>query len=150
MKISDILTSDNVVIIKNSTSSKKQILMDMCHKLAQNMKIDALTMFDIIWERENLGSTAFGGGTALPHGRIPGLHEVKAIFYKLIDNSVDFDAADNQPVDLIFMMISPENSGADHLGALAQISKILKNQESCSEIRHAKNPNDIYRILTTI
>lgn len=109
--------------------------------------VDKLTMFDVIQERENLGSTAFGGGTALPHGRIPGLSNLKGLFVRL-DKGIDFNAADGKPVDLLFFLVSPENSGADHLSALAQISKILKDENRCAEIRNAKTAADIYRLLT--
>ncbi len=147
MKISDILAGNDVVILDNA-ASKKQLLKIMSDKLAVGSGIDNLTMFDIILERESLGSTAFGGGVALPHGRVPGLHKLKGIFARLSDG-IDFEAADGQPVDLVFMLVSPENSGADHLSALAQISKVIKNEEICAKIRTANNANEIYRLLTT-
>ncbi len=146
MKISDILSSNDIVII-NDTMSKKQLLQKMTTKLAQGTGIDERTMLDIITERENLGSTAFGGGTALPHGRVPGLTNLKGIFAKL-GTGIDFEAADKRPVDLLFMLVSPENSGADHLSALAQISKVIKNDDVCTKIREAQTCSEIYRILT--
>ena len=146
MKISDILTISDVMVIDN-VDSKKQLLKDMSIKIAEGTNIDGRSTFDVIVERENLGSTGFGGGTALPHGRIPGLTQLKGVFAKL-NKGINFDASDKQPVDLFFMLISPENSGADHLSALAQISKIIKNDEYCDEIRKAKTSEEIYRILT--
>ena len=137
MKISDILTSSDVIVIDDAVS-KKRLLQEMSRKLAEDTGIDERTMFDIVAERENLGSTGFGGGTALPHGRIPGLNK-----------GIDFAACDNRPVDLVFMLVSPENSGADHLSALAQISKIIKDEERCEKIREAATGNDIYRLLTS-
>lgn len=146
MKISDILTLNDVVII-DDTVSKRQLLKELSSKASVKTGIDERTLFDIVLERENLGSTAFGGGTALPHGRIPELTELKGIFAKLTNN-IDFDACDEKPVDLVFMLISPENSGADHLTALAQISKIIKDEDICNSIRQAKTTEEIYRILT--
>lgn len=146
MKISDILSGNDIVII-NDTLSKKQLLQEMTAKLAQGTGIDERSMLDIITERENLGSTAFGGGTALPHGRVPGLKNLKGIFAKL-GTGIDFEAADNRPVDLLFMLVSPENSGADHLSALAQISRVIKNDDVCIKIREAQTSDEIYRILT--
>lgn len=147
MKISDILTSSDVIVIDDAVS-KKQLLQEMSRKLAEDTGIDERAMFDIVAERENLGSTGFGGGTALPHGRIPGLRRVKGVFAKL-NRGIDFGACDNRPVDLFFMLVSPENSGADHLSALAQISKIIKDEERCGKIREAKTKDEIYRILMT-
>ncbi len=146
MKISDILT-DNDVIIINNAASKRQLLKEMSIKIAEGTGIDDRSMFDIILERENLGATAFGGGTAVPHGRIPELKHLKGLFAKL-QKGIDFEADDNQPVDLVFMLVSPENSGADHLSALAQISKIIKDEEVCDQLRNAESTKEIYRILT--
>ena len=146
MKISDILT-DNDVIVINNAASKRQLLKEMSIKIAKGTGIDDRSMFDIILERENLGSTAFGGGTAVPHGRSPELKQLKGLFAKL-QKGIDFEADDNQPVDLVFMLVSPENSGADHLSALAQISKIIKDEEVCDQLRNAESTKEIYRILT--
>ena len=146
MKISDILTANDVIVINNA-ASKRQLLKRNEHKIAEGTGIDDRSMFDIILERENLGSTAFGGGTAVPHGRIPELKQLKGLFAKL-QKGIDFEADDNQPVDLVFMLVSPENSGADHLSALAQISKIIKDEEICGQLRNAGSTEEIYRILT--
>ena len=145
MKISDILRPNDVLLIDN-VDTKRQLLEKMSAAIAQGTKIDAMTMFDIVWERENLGTTAFGGGTALPHGRIPGLDNVKGMFAKL-GKGLDFEAKDGKEVDLVFMLISPENSGADHLSALAQISKIVKDEKNCEKIRQAQTVAEIYQIL---
>lgn len=146
MKISDILTANDVIVINNA-ASKRQLLKEMSIKIAEGTGIDDRSMFDIILERENLGSTAFGGGTAVPHGRIPELKQLKGLFAKL-QKGIDFEADDNQPVDLVFMLVSPENSGADHLSALVQISKIIKDEEICGQLRNAGSTEEIYRILT--
>lgn len=145
MKISDILTIDNIVMLDDA-GSKRQLLQNLTAEAAKETGIEDRTLFDIVLERENLGSTAFGGGTALPHGRIPELKNIKGVFARL-EKAIDFDAVDGNPVDLVFMLLSPENSGADHLSALSQISRVIKDEESCTKIREAKTKKEIYNIL---
>ena len=109
MKISDIMTEKNVVLGLKA-NSKRQLLQELSDKAAEITGINERTIFDIVLERENLGSTGFGGGTALPHGRIPELDKVYGLFAKL-NAPVDFEAVDNKPVDLVFLLLSPEGSG---------------------------------------
>ena len=145
MQISDILAEKRVYAdIKADT--KRQLLQVLANKAAKSVDIDERTIFDALLERENLGSTGFGNGTAFPHARIANAKKVKAFFARLSE-PVDFEAVDNQPVDLVFMLISPEDSGADHLTALASISRILKSPEACKKIRAAKKTEKIYELL---
>lgn len=146
MKISDIV-SQNTIITSLKATNKREVLEEMSAKLARHENIDVHLVEDAVLERENLGSTAYGGGVAFPHARIDGAKRVKAYFTKLAD-PVDFDAIDSQPVDLIFMLVSPENSGADHLEALAILSKTLHNKTICSKLRKAASKDEIYKILT--
>ena len=145
MKISDIMTEKNVVLGLKA-SSKRQLLQELASKAAELTGINERTIFDIVLERENLGSTGFGGGTALPHGRIPELNKVYGLFAKL-NTPVDFEAIDSKPVDLVFLLLSPEGSGAYHLTALAQISRILKDESTCEKLRQLKNSEEIYAVL---
>ena len=145
MKISDIMTEKNVVLGLKA-NSKRQLLQELSDKAAEITGINERTIFDIVLERENLGSTGFGGGTALPHGRIPELDKVYGLFAKL-NAPVDFEAVDNKPVDLVFLLLSPEGSGADHLTALAQISRILKDGNTCEKLRQMNNGEEIYALL---
>ncbi|MBO4285574.1 MAG: PTS sugar transporter subunit IIA [Alphaproteobacteria bacterium] len=146
MKISDIV-SQNTIITSLKATNKREVLEEMSAKLARHENIDVHLVEDAMLERENLGSTAYGGGVAFPHARIDGAKRVKAYFTKLAQ-PVDFDAIDSQPVDLIFMLVSPENSGADHLEALAVLSKTLRNKTICSKLRKAASKDEIYKILT--
>ena len=123
MNISNILTEKNIFTGLKS-GSKREFLQDLSQKVSEITGIDALTIFDSILERENLGSTGFGGGTALPHSRFSGLDKVHAFFAKPAF-ALDFDSVDNKPVDLVFLLMSPEGSGADHLTALAMLSRIF-------------------------
>lgn len=145
MKISDIMTEKSVVMgIK--ANSKRQLLQELAQKASEITGINDRTIFDTILERENLGSTGFGSGTALPHGRIADIDKVYGIVTKL-NTPVDFESIDGKPVDLVFMLISPEGSGADHLTALAQVSRILKDEATCSKLRAASRTDEIFSLL---
>ncbi len=128
------------------SNSKRQLLQDLADKAAEITGINERTIFDTVLERENLGSTGFGEGTALPHGRFEGLDRVYGFFAKL-NSPVDFDAIDGKPVDLVFMLLSPEGNGADHLTALAQASRILKDESLRSKLRQISSAQEIYAIL---
>ena len=145
MNISDIMTEKNVLIgIK--ANSKRELLQEIAAQSAKLTGLDERTVFDTLLERENLGSTGFGGGTALPHGRFANLDKVQAVFARLA-SSLDFDAVDGEPVDLVFTLLSPEGSGADHLTALARLSRILKDEALCGKLRQMSTPVEIYALL---
>ena len=145
MNISNILTEKNIFLGLKS-GSKREFLQDLAQKVSEISGIDALTIFDSLLERENLGSTGFGMGTALPHSRFTGLDKVYAFFAKPA-YPVDFDSIDNKPVDLVFLLMSPEGSGADHLTALAMLSRILKDETTCEKLRQMSNVTGIYALL---
>ena len=145
MNISNILTEQNILLGLKS-GSKREFLQDLAQKVSEICSIDALTIFDSLLERENLGSTGFGDGTALPHSRFTGLDKVYAFFAKP-SYPVDFDAVDNKPVDLVFLLMSPEGNGADHLTALAMLSRILKDESTCGKLRQMSKPTEIYALL---
>ena len=145
MKISEIM-SVNSVMLSLKAGSKRQLLHELARKASELTGINERTVFDTILERENLGSTGFGGGTALPHGRLSELNKVCGIFARL-STAIDFDAVDNKPVDTVFLLLSPESSGADHLTALAQISRVLKDENTCTKLRAAKSNEEVYALL---
>ena len=145
MHISNILEEKNIFLGVKS-GSKREFLQDLAQKAAEISGLDALTIFDAIMERENLGSTGFGEGTALPHGRFADIDKVYASFAKPA-YAVDFDAVDGKPVDLAFLLMSPENSGADHLTALAMLSRILKDENVCQKLRKMSRTNEISALL---
>ncbi len=146
MKISDIL-SQNTIVTSVKAATKRQLLGEMAAKLARHENIDFHAVEDAMIERENLGSTGLGGGIAFPHARIDGAKRVKAYFTKL-SSPIDFDAVDGEKVDLVFMLVSPENSGADHLEAMATLSKAMRNKTMCAKLRKATTKDEIYKILT--
>ena len=108
--------------------------------------MDKNPIFEAILERENLGSTGYGDGVAFPHARIDGLDKVITVFARLAQG-VDYDSLDNHSVDLVAFLLSPEKSGEDHLRALAVMSRVLKNEETCRQIRAAKSAHEIYLAL---
>ena len=146
MNISDIM-SEKSVLIDVKASSKRELLQELASKAAELTDLDERTIFDTFLERENLGSTGFGNGTALPHGRVEGLDKVCAIFARL-SAPLDFDAIDGKPIDLVFALLSPEGNGADHLTALAKMSRILKDEALCAKLRQPGKPVEIYALMS--
>ncbi len=145
MKISDILSLSNV-LTDVKAGSKRQLLQQLAEVAANTVNADARMVTDSVWERENLGSTGYGNGTAFPHARIDGINKVVTVFARLA-MPIEFDAVDGKPVDLVFLLISPENSGADHLTALAALSRVLKDPDVCEKLRHARSKDEIFAIL---
>lgn len=145
MKLSEIM-SGNSVFVGLKANSKRQLLQELAGKAAEVTGISDRTVFDTVLERESLGTTGFGDGTALPHGRFAELDKIYGFFAKLA-SPVDYDAVDGKPVDLVFMLLSPESSGADHLTALAQASRILKDEATRSKIRQISSAQEIYALL---
>jgi len=145
MKISDIMSVKSV-LLSVKVKNKRQLLQEVSQFAAGIAHVDERTVFDTLLERENLGSTGFGNGVALPHGRLAELDKVYGFFVKLA-TPVDFEAIDGKPVDMMFLLLSPESSGADHLTALAQISRILKNTSLIGKLREADSPEEIHALL---
>ena len=141
MNIADII-SKSAVLDNVQAASKRELVQSLSERIAALSGLDERAVFDAVWERENLGSTGYGEGVAFPHARIEGLEKVCGL-----EEPVDFDSLDGKPVDLVFMLISPENSGADHLTALAALSRILKTEGSCDKLRKARSTDEIYAIL---
>ena len=145
MGISDILSED-MVLAGVEAGNKRGLLEQLSAFVAEKENIDKNSIFEAILERENLGSTGYGDGIAFPHARIEGLDKVIAVFARL-DKGIDYDSLDSHPVDLIAFLLSPEKSGEDHLQALAVMSRVLKDAETCLKIREAKSAHEIYLAL---
>src|SRR5215470_9970548 len=146
MEIADLLSPDAVLAHVKATT-KKQVLQEMAHKAALLTKLPERRIFDTLVEREKLDSTGMGQGIAIPHGRIADIEKMTKLFAQL-DHPVDFDAMDDQPVDLVFLLLAPEGAGADHLKALARVSRLLRNQSVCEKLRAASQPAALYALLT--
>ncbi len=146
MNISDVLAPD-AVIAALRVNGKKQLLQELAARAASLTGIPERKIFESLNERERLGSTGVGQGIAIPHSRVAEVKGIVGVFAQL-ESPVDFDAVDKQPVDLVFMLLAPDGAGADHLKALARVSRLLRNQQACEKLRAAKKPEAIYAILT--
>ena len=146
MEIVDLLTPDDVIPDLKATS-KKQALQELAKRAAKGSGQQERAIFDVLLERERLGTTGVGHGIAIPHGKIAGIDRPYGLFAR-IENPIDFDAIDEQPVDLIFLLLAPEDAGADHLTALAWVSRLLRATAICDKLRGSDNAEAIYALLT--
>jgi len=146
MEIVELLNLDAVVPNLKATG-KKQVLQELADRAALLIGKDERTIFDVLLERERLGTTGVGNGIAIPHGKLAGLPRPYGLFARL-DTPVDFDAIDEQPVDLIFLLLAPESAGADHLKALARVSRLLRDKVLCEKLRGSDNRDALFALLT--
>ena len=136
----------NAILPALKFNSKKQVLQELAARAAVLTGQNERAIFDILMQREKLGSTAVGNGIAIPHGKMPGLTRLFGLFARL-DRLVDFDALDNQPVDLVFLLLAPEGAGADHLKALARIARLLRDQTIAHKLRATHDAESLYAVL---
>jgi len=146
MEIEDLLNPTGV-IAKLRVTSKKQVLQELAKRAADATGLPERQIFEVLLERERLGTTGVGNGIAIPHGKLAGLKQLFGMFARL-EQPVDFDAIDEQPVDLIFLLLAPEAAGADHLKALARVSRLLRDRSVCEKLRGANQADAIYALLT--
>ena len=146
MEINDLISSD-VVVANLKATSKKQVLHSLARRASKQTGVNERDIFDVLMERERLGSTGVGNGIAIPHGKLPTLKRLHGLF-ALLEQPVDFQAIDEHPVDLIFLLLAPESAGADHLKALAKISRVLRNRGICDKLRGSETSDALYAILT--
>ena len=141
------MLSDKSFLVNFEASSKKNVL-DKLSKLAEkDIKIDARIVLEALTKREKLGSTAVGNGIAIPHANCPDIDKPK-VFVALLSNSLDFNANDDQPVDIIFLLLAPDNSRSEHLQALALVSRLLRNKELTTKLRGCKNPESAFAVIS--
>ena len=146
MQISAILKPGAVKVVTHLTS-KKRLFQDLGDLAAGAHGISAATAVDGLLERETLGPTGVGHGIALPHARIDGLQDVVGVFIKL-ERALDFDSVDRQPVDLVFALFAPKESGVDHLKALALVSRTMRDPQICAKLRANSDPATLFALLT--
>ena len=146
MEIVDLLAPEAVVPALKA-QSKKQLLQELAQNAARLTQIPERRIFETLIERERLGSTGMGQGIAIPHGRLGGLGKIVGLFARL-ETPIAYEAVDDQPVDLVFLLLAPESAGADHLKALARVSRLLRNQATCEKLRAASQPEVLYALLT--
>jgi PTS system nitrogen regulatory IIA component len=145
MEISELLKPE-AVISGLKASSKKQVLQELARHAAQITGVPDKRIFETLLERERLGSTGVGNGIAIPHGRLADFKRLYGVFARL-DKPIEFDAIDEQPVDLIFLLLAPEGAGADHLKALARVSRLLRDARVCEKLRGAESADGLYMLL---
>ena len=146
MELADILVSDAVRTLSNITS-KKRLLQNISELAADVSGLEQQSIFDALQERELLGATGMGKGIAVPHARMASVERVVGVFTR-IDTPVDFQSVDHQPVDLVFTLLAPEDAGADHLKALARVSRTLRDETICRKLRSTTDPAALFAILT--
>jgi PTS system nitrogen regulatory IIA component len=145
MEISDLIKPDHV-IAKLRATSKKQALQDLAKRAADITGQPERALFSTLMKRERLGTTGVGNGIAIPHGKLSTLDKLYGLFARL-DQPIDFDAIDDRPVDLIFLLLAPESSGADHLKALARVSRLLRDKPTCEKLRGTDDAEALYALL---
>ncbi|MNH86254.1 Nitrogen regulatory protein [compost metagenome] len=145
MALADLLHQD-AIIPALKTTSKKQLLQELATKAAKLTGVSEREIFDVILQRERLGSTGVGHGIAIPHGKLNGISSISGIFARL-ESPVDFEALDDEPVDLVFLLLAPEGAGADHLKALSRIARVLRDQDLAAKLRQTDSASAIYAFL---
>ena len=146
MEIAELLTHESV-LPNLKVTSKKQALQELSKRVAKNYNLAEREVFEVLLEREKLGSTGVGNGIAIPHGKMEDLGRLSGYFARL-ERPVDFEAIDDRPVDLIFLLLAPEASGAEHLKALARVSRLMRNKSICKKLRGSNSAEALYSLLT--
>jgi nitrogen PTS system EIIA component len=141
MDIGDLLAPQGVVL-RGGASSKRQALHAVAEAAAQALGMDEGRVFDALLEREALGSTGLGSGVAVPHARLPGIDRVTGVFVRL-DTPVAYESVDDRPVDLMFALFAPPRDGAEHLRALAAVSRALRSSELREQLRQARTTDAV-------
>lgn len=145
MSLNDLI-SPGAVVASLKANSKKQALVELSDKAAELSGIEAREILDALIQRERLGSTGIGGGIAIPHGKLAKCERIFGVFARL-EKAIDFEALDDAPVDLIFLLIAPENAGADHLNALSRAARALRDQSLVATLRSTRDPSALYSII---
>lgn len=145
MDIGELLVRDGVVL-KSGASSKRQALHTVAAAAAQAFGLPESRVLDALLEREALGSTGLGSGVAVPHARIDGIDRVQAVFVRL-ETPVAYDSVDDRPVDLMFALFAPPRDGAEHLRALAAVSRAMRSPEMREQLRQARTVDAIHALF---
>ena len=143
----DEIINDQSVLANVKAQGKKQLLLELAQAMASRVAIDHRVIFETLLTREKLGSTGIGQGIAIPHGKVPTINRVYGLFARLA-TPIDFESVDGQPVDLVFVLLAPDHAGADHLKALAKISRLLRDPVMVQKLRGTESAESLYAILT--
>ena len=145
MPLSD-LVAPNAIMPALRVNGKKQTLQEVAARAAELTGQNERTIFEILVQREKLGSTGVGNGIAIPHGKLAKLDKLFGLFARL-ERPIDFEALDGQPVDLVFLLLAPEGAGADHLRALARVARLLRDPEVARKLRESRDSEALYAVL---
>jgi PTS system nitrogen regulatory IIA component len=145
MQLSDFLDFDSIKTALPG-GSKKALLQQLANLAGQRLEIDSAAILSSLSEREQLGSTGFGHGVAIPHGKIDGLKRIYSLFARLAE-PLDYKAIDNRPVDLVFLLLSPPDAGAEHLKALAAISRVTRHAATLEKMRGARSRDALTAVV---
>ena len=146
MELGDLIARE-AVIPTLTAGNKKQALQELAARAAKLAGLSSQDVYETLLQRERLGSTGVGRGIAIPHGRLASLHGIFCMFARL-EHAIEFEAPDEEPVDLIFLLLAPEQAGADHLKALARISRLLREPQTLERLRAAPDRATLYAVLT--
>jgi PTS system nitrogen regulatory IIA component len=146
MHLSSFISPDSVVP-SLKVKTKKQLLQELSARAARLTGLPERDIFDVLLQRERLGSTGLGQGIAIPHGKLAGLKRIVGIFARLAE-PIDFEAVDGEKVDIVFLLLAPEGAGADHLKALARISRLLREGNAVDKLRASRDASALYAVLT--
>ncbi len=145
MRLTDFI-SPEAVIANLKATNKKQLLLELSERAAKLSGLSAREIFDALLHRERLGSTGIGEGIAIPHGKLTKVKSIFGLFARL-ERPIDFDSLDGAPVDLIFLLLAPEASGADHLKALACGARMLRDPGLVTALRATRNSEGLYSLM---
>lgn len=146
MTLADLIAPEAVLPSLNA-KDKKQLLAELSARASEISGLQERDIFDALLQRERLGSTGLGQGVAIPHGKMPGLNRIVGLFARLAE-PIDFDAADSEPVAIVVLLLAPEGAGADHLKALARISRLLRDSPSVQKLKSSNDAEVLYAVLT--
>ena len=139
----------DMVLADANPSCKKELLQLLAEQASTKIGADKRKIFDVLLERERLGSTGVGNGIAIPHGKLPELNKMFAIFARL-RKPVKYESEDDQPIDIVFLLLAPETDGADHLKALSRVARVLRDGDLVNEIRNSADQATMFSLLTRI
>jgi len=146
MTTTDALLCSETVFLSVTASSKKQLLEHIAERASELFDLDVGELLENLHARERLGTTGVGKGVGIPHARVSNIEDVHGIFAQL-KSPIDFEALDDQPVDLVFMLIAPEESGDAHLRALAKVARLLRNTDTREKLRACETVDQVLEIV---
>lgn len=145
MKLSDIMSPERIDLSMRA-NSKKRALEQLSELMARDSELNSNSVFQALIERERIGSTGIGDAVAIPHGRLKGVTQATGAF-AVLENPIDFDSIDQKPVNMIFVLVVPEDATEEHLQLLAQLAKIFSNADAKEKLLGAGTPENALKLF---